>query len=51
MAIGIDIEADPVTGFAANFSPTPRMAPPPFGSEIAGGVTPRPLADAGVEEC
>ena len=28
----------PVTGFAENFSPMPRMAPPPLGSEIDGGV-------------
>ena len=26
-----------VTGLAANFSPMPRMAPPPFGSAIDGG--------------
>jgi hypothetical protein len=28
----------PVTGLAENFSPIPRIAPPPFGSSIAGGV-------------
>jgi len=38
VAMGTDIEPVPVTGFAANFSPMPRMAPPPFGSEIAGGL-------------
>src|SRR4051794_12945375 len=27
----------PVTGLAANFSPIPRMAPPPFGRLMAGG--------------
>jgi hypothetical protein len=26
-------EPDPVTGLAANFSPIPLIAPPPFGSE------------------
>src|SRR5215468_6553930 len=35
-ARGTDIEPVPVTGLAANFSPMPRMAPPPFGSEILG---------------
>jgi len=28
----------PVAGFAPNFSPMPRMAPPPFGSVTCGGV-------------
>jgi len=28
----------PVTGLAANFSPMPRMAPPPLGKLICGGV-------------
>jgi len=37
-AIGTDIEAVPATGLAKNFSPMPQMAPPPFGSEIAGGA-------------
>jgi hypothetical protein len=32
----MDIEPVPVTGFAANFSPTLRMAPPPLGREIDG---------------
>src|SRR5437588_7148875 len=27
----------PVTGLAANFSPMPRMAPPPLGRDIEGG--------------
>jgi hypothetical protein len=36
-AIGTLSEPVPVTGFAANFSPIPRIAPPPFGSVIAGG--------------
>ena len=29
----------PVTGLAANFSPMPRIAPPPFGTEIVGAET------------
>jgi hypothetical protein len=29
----------PVTGLAPNFSPLPRMAPPPFGSWIEGART------------
>jgi hypothetical protein len=29
----------PVTGLAANFSPTPRIAPPPFGKVTVGGAT------------
>src|ERR1700674_5647653 len=33
----------PVTGFAANFSPIPRIAPPPLGSEIAGMLLPPEL--------
>jgi hypothetical protein len=28
----------PVTGLAENFSPIPRIALPPFGSDIAGGA-------------
>ena len=32
------MEPVPVTGLAANFSPIPRMAPPPLGIEMAGGV-------------
>ena len=34
--MGIVIAPVPVTGLAANFSPMPRMAPPPLGSEIEG---------------
>src|SRR6476469_4337199 len=34
--IGILTDAVPVTGFAPNFSPIPRIAPPPFGRDIAG---------------
>src|SRR4249920_4210989 len=37
VAIGTDIEPVPVTGFAANFSPIPRIAPPPLGKNRAGG--------------
>jgi hypothetical protein len=33
--IGTLIEPVPVTGFAPNFSPIPRLAPPPLGSEGA----------------
>src|SRR5437763_5898186 len=41
VAIGTVIEPVPVTGLAANFSPMPRMAPPPFGNESDGkGVLP-----------
>src|SRR5260370_21310187 len=35
--MGTVIEPVPVTGFAANFSPIPWMAPPPFGRDNAGG--------------
>ena len=31
-------EPVPVTGLAENFSPIPLIAPPPFGSDIEGGV-------------
>src|SRR5438034_10785651 len=31
VASGTVIEPEPVTGLAANFSPMPRMAPPPLG--------------------
>jgi hypothetical protein len=34
--MGTVIEPVPVTGLAANFSPIPRMAPPPLGSEMEG---------------
>ena len=36
VAIGTDMEPVPVTGLAANFSPIPRMAPPPLGREMVG---------------
>ena len=38
VAIGTVIEPVPVTGFAANFSPMPRIAPPPLGREILGAA-------------
>ena len=37
VAMGTVIEPVPVTGLAANFSPIPRIAPPPLGRFIAGG--------------
>ena len=36
VAMGTDMEPVPVMGLAANFSPIPRMAPPPLGREIVG---------------
>ena len=36
--IGTIIEPVPVTGLAANFSPMPRMAPPPLGSASCSGA-------------
>jgi hypothetical protein len=39
VAIGTVIEPVPVTGFAANFSPIPRIAPPPLGNETEGAAT------------
>src|SRR5262249_1613476 len=33
VAMGTVMEAVPVTGLAPNFSPRPRIAPPPFGKE------------------
>ena len=36
--MGSDKDPEPVTGLTANFSPMPRIAPPPFGKAIAGGV-------------
>src|ERR1700747_860509 len=39
VAIARLIEPVPVTGLAANFSPIPLIAPPPFGSEICGALT------------
>src|SRR5438874_7184010 len=38
VAIGTLIDPVPVTGLAANFSPMPRMAPPPLGKLIDGGA-------------
>src|SRR5215211_6345657 len=35
--MGTLIEPVPVTGLAENFSPIPRMAPPPLGSDMEGG--------------
>lgn len=43
MARGTVIDPVPVTGLAANFSPIPRSAPPPLGSEIAGVLFPLAL--------
>lgn len=37
--MGTVIEPVPVTGFAANFSPMPRMAPPPLGRFMDGAET------------
>jgi hypothetical protein len=34
--MGTLTDAVPVTGFAPNFSPIPRIAPPPFGRDIEG---------------
>src|ERR1044072_4628325 len=42
VAIGTVMEPVPVTGLAANFSPMPRMAPPPLGKLITGSG-PAPL--------
>src|SRR5262245_43721157 len=36
--MGIVIDPAPVTGLAANFSPRPRIAPPPLGSDSEGGL-------------
>ena len=36
--MGAGIEPVPVTGLAANFSPIPRMAPPPLGRLMAGAA-------------
>jgi len=33
---GTEIDPVPVAGFAENFSPIPRIAPPPFGRERDG---------------
>jgi len=37
--MGIVMLPVPVTGVAVNFSPMPRIAPPPLGSEMAGDFT------------
>ena len=42
VGIATVIEPVPMTGLAPDFSPIPRMAPPPLGSEIDGGRA-RPL--------
>jgi hypothetical protein len=39
VAMGTLIDPVPVTGFAMNFSPNPRMAPPPLGSAGLGAFT------------
>jgi hypothetical protein len=39
--MGTLIDPVPVTGFAANFSPMPRIAPPPLGREMEGVATPK----------
>ena len=44
VVMGTFMEPVPVTGFAANFSPIPRMAPPLFGRFIAGGETAKLLS-------
>src|SRR5690348_11420087 len=61
--MGTVIDPVPVTGLAANFSPMPRIAPPPFGSDTAGGcggpptswlrfcASPQPAAAASAEFC
>src|SRR5215208_5558801 len=36
--IGTVRDPVPVTGLAANFSPMPRIAPPPFGNATTGGA-------------
>ena len=36
VVMGTVRELVPVAGFAANFSPIPRIAPPPFGRDMAG---------------
>ncbi|EYF00195.1 Hypothetical protein CAP_1089 [Chondromyces apiculatus DSM 436] len=39
MAMGTDSAPAPVAGLTVNFSPMPRMAPPPFGRDGEGGAT------------
>src|SRR5512132_4024356 len=46
MARGIWSEAVPVTGLAENFSPMPRIAPPPLGSDGMGTLGPEAALDA-----
>src|SRR5947208_2467065 len=41
-------DAMPVNGLTLSFSPSPRMAPPPLGSDIDGGSTGRPRRSAPV---
>src|SRR6266850_516853 len=48
VAIGIVVEPVPVTGLAANFSPIPRMAPPPLGSETTGAPEPPTVLEPSV---
>jgi hypothetical protein len=38
VAIGTVAAPEPLTGLAANFSPSPRIAPPPLGREIEGAA-------------
>src|SRR6266699_6980111 len=38
VARGTVMEPVPVTGLAANFSPMPRIAPPPLGRDMDGGL-------------
>jgi hypothetical protein len=39
LAIGTVSDPVPVTGLAANFSPIPRIAPPPLGNETCGAIS------------
>src|SRR5689334_2233175 len=45
---GTDSEAVPLAGLVSNFSPRPRIAPPPFGSDRDGGFGWVGPAEAGV---
>src|SRR6478736_3481011 len=47
--MGMVNDAVPVTGFAANFSPMPRTAPPPLGRVICGAATVNSLSARGSE--
>src|SRR5215204_3511563 len=49
--MGTLIEPVPVTGLAENFSPMPRMAPPPLGSDIAGDDWALPTAPTPAPSC